>query len=99
MRWISDQFQYLAVYRILKLSGRVSAIYVFYIKQQKSLKNRQKQNILNFWYYGNKLVTIHTYLQIDGRTDGNTCRSLDGQTDIWIDPICIVIKNCIVIKS
>ena len=32
-------------------------------------------------------------LQIDGRTDSYTYGRLDGHTEIWTDPNCIVIKN------
>ena len=30
---------------------------------------------------------------IDGRADGHTYKRLDGHTDIWTDPNCIIIKK------
>ncbi len=42
--------------------------------------------------YSNKLVAIHIYLQLEGRTDRHTYGRLEGPTDIRTNPYCIVIK-------
>ncbi len=60
------------------MSGNV----IFNNIQQKSLvTNRHEHYFLNSWYYGNKLVTIHTYYTLTNVCiDGHAYRRLNENT-------------------